>query len=102
MKIPYPLAVAGAFVLAMALQPAPAGAEIASGAVLANTCFSCHGPDGNSAGSMPTISGKSERFIISQLQSFRAADPEITVMGRIAKGFSDDEITALAKFFAGK
>jgi len=93
---------AGTFALAVTLQPDRAGAEMASGVVLANTCFSCHGPDGNSAGAMPTIAGKSEQFIASQLRSFRAADPEVTVMGRIAKGFSDEEIKALATFFSGK
>mgnify|MGYP002629739610 CR=1 FL=1 len=102
MKTSKPYVVAGSLVLAGILAPVHAAADMASGEVLANTCYSCHGPDGNSAGAMPTISGKSEQFITGQLRSFKAAGQEITVMGRIAKGFSDDEINALAKFFASK
>ncbi len=81
---------------------APAEAEIASGAVLINVCFSCHGTDGKSAGAMPTIAGKSETYIIEKLRGFRSGEIEATIMDRIAKGFTDAEILALAKFFSGK
>ena len=80
----------------------PAQAEMASGAALANTCFSCHGTDGRSAGDMPTIAGKSENFITEKLQAFKSDSLDATIMNRIAKGFSDQEIAALAKFFSGK
>lgn len=95
---------AGAMGLAVGamLAQGPARADTASAAVLANTCFSCHGTDGRSAGAMPTIAGKSEAFIVEKLTAFKAGSLESTVMGRIAKGFSDAEIAALAKFFAGR
>jgi len=92
----------GAAFAATVLVAGPAGAEMASGAVLANTCYSCHGTDGKSVGDMPTIAGKSEKFIVAKLTSFRSGKLPSTVMGRISKGFSDNEIAALAKFFAGK
>lgn len=102
MKRSKQLLLAGAFVLLSTLTPERAVAEMASGEVLANTCFSCHGTDGNSVGAMPTISGKSEQFIITLLRSHKTSGAVVTVMDRIAKGFSDDEIQALAKFFAAK
>ncbi len=80
----------------------PAQAEMASGAALANTCFSCHGTDGRSAGDMPTLAGKSETFITEKLKAFKSGSLDATIMIRIAKGFSDQEIAALAKFFSGK
>jgi sulfide dehydrogenase cytochrome subunit len=86
----------------LGLAAAPAQADMASGQVLAYTCFSCHGPDGKSAGEMPTIAGKSENFIVQKMLAFKSGKLGGTVMTRIAKGFSDDEIGALAKFFAGK
>ena len=49
-----------AFIAVAVCARGPAQAEMASGAVLANTCFSCHGTDGRSAGDMPT-SPKSTR-----------------------------------------
>jgi sulfide dehydrogenase cytochrome subunit len=91
-----------AFIVGVTFAPAPVQAEMASGAVLTNTCFSCHGTDGKSAGDMPTIAGKSEDFITQKLKAFKSGEIEATVMNRIAKGFTDDEIAALAKFFSGQ
>jgi sulfide dehydrogenase cytochrome subunit len=51
---------------------------------------------------MPTIAGKSEDYITQKLKAFKSGELEATVMDRIAKGFTDDEIAALAKFFSGK
>ncbi len=78
----------------------PSRADMASGAVLTNTCYSCHGTDGKSAGEMPTIAGKSEKFITEKLLAFKAGKLNPTVMDRIAKGFSDQEIKAIARFFS--
>ncbi len=95
-------AVAVAFVIAAGFAEGPARAEMASGAVLANTCYSCHGTDGKSVGAMPTIAGKTESFIAEKLKAFKSGELEATVMNRIAKGFTDAEIEALAKVFSGK
>ncbi|MEE8500011.1 MAG: c-type cytochrome [Kiloniellales bacterium] len=92
---------AAALVIGATFAGGPARAEMASGAVLANTCFSCHGTDGKSVGAMPTIAGKTAGFIAEKLKAFKSGQLEATVMNRIAKGFSDAEIEALAKFFSG-
>jgi sulfide dehydrogenase cytochrome subunit len=94
-------AVAAAFMASATFASGPAQAEMASGAVLTYTCFSCHGTDGKSAGDMPTIAGKSEDYITEKLKAFKSGELEATVMDRIVKGFTDDEIAALAKFFSG-
>lgn len=93
---------AAAVIVSAALANGPTQAEMASGAVLTNTCFSCHGTDGKSVGDMPTIAGKSQDFITKKLKAFKSSELEATVMNRIAKGFTDDEIAALAKFFSSK
>jgi sulfide dehydrogenase cytochrome subunit len=77
-----------------------ARAEEGRGAVLANTCFSCHGTGGHSAGAMPSIAGKSADYIVETLKRFRSGDKASTVMVRIAKGFTDEEIEALANYFS--
>jgi sulfide dehydrogenase cytochrome subunit len=79
-----------------------AQAQMASGSVLINTCYSCHGTDGKSSGAMPTIAGKAEGYVAKKLKAFRDGREPSTVMGRIAKGFGDDEIAALAKAFGKK
>lgn len=77
-------------------------ADEPSGAVLINTCFSCHGTEGHSAGDMPSIDGKSQDFLSKALLEFRSGDRESTVMGRIMKGFSDQEIAAMASYFSAR
>lgn len=79
-----------------------ARADMASAVVLANTCFSCHGTDGASKGAMPSIKGKPANFIETQLTAFRDGKKQGTVMNRIAKGFTNDEIKVLSRYFAAK
>ena len=88
--------------LAFLAMATDAKADMASDTVLANTCFSCHGTDGNSVGAMPTIKGKSASFIEKQLEEFRADKRSGTVMNRIAKGFTSDEIKTLSRYFASQ
>jgi len=73
-----------------------------SGAGLINTCFSCHGTDGHSAGAMPSIAGKDSDYIEGRLLDYREGRRQGTVMNRIAKGFSDEEIRRLALYFAAE
>ena len=74
----------------------------ASGSMLGNTCAGCHGTNGVSAGPAPTIAGMSPDYIVETMQGFRSGDIRSTIMTRIAKGYSDDDIDAMAKYFSGK
>lgn len=95
---------AGAVVIGLALTTAgfmPAVAQD-SIAVLAASCTSCHGTDGRSPGTMPSLAGLPEEVLATSLAAFKAGeDPSATIMSRIASGFSDDELDALARYFAG-
>ena len=74
--------------------------ELTQGAMLSNSCAACHGTDGNSPGAIPSIKGKSSAFIASSLKEFRDGKRPSTVMGRHAKGYSDEEIQLIANHFA--
>ncbi len=81
-----------------ALQsPLPARAQSADPRLLALSCAGCHGPDGQSPGTIPSLRGKSEAAIAEALRGFRDGGRPSTVMGRIAKGYSDQEIAAVAR-----
>lgn len=72
-----------------------------SGEMLGNTCAGCHGTGGNSNGpATPTIAGISSEYMIESMKGFKDGSLPSTIMGRIAKGYSDEEIKALAGFFA--
>ena len=72
----------------------------ASPAMLANACAPCHGTDGKSPGAIPALSGKSADYIVQRMLEFKADARAGTVMNRIAKGYRDTEISAVAQHFA--
>jgi cytochrome c553 len=90
--------------IALAVSAAgSAAAQQADGRLLAMSCMNCHGPGGKSLGDIPTIAGKSEDFLKTALIDFRdgkRTGTASTVMTRLAKGYSDAEIDALAKYIA--
>jgi len=75
-------------------------AGISQGSMLSNSCSACHGTDGKSPGAIPSIYGKSARFITQALSEFRSGARASTVMGRHAKGYSDKEIKLIVDYFA--
>jgi sulfide dehydrogenase cytochrome subunit len=74
--------------------------EITRGVMLSNSCAACHGTDGKSPGSIPTIYGKSSEYISQALLDFREGKRPATVMGRHASGYSDEEIQLIAEYFS--
>lgn len=74
-----------------------------SGEMLANTCAGCHGTHGNSQGpATPTITGISEDYFIDAMQAYQNDEGNPTVMNRIAKGYTEEEIQAMADFFSSQ
>jgi sulfide dehydrogenase cytochrome subunit len=70
--------------------------------LLAGNCLNCHVSDVKSATSIPVIAGKPEAVLKAQLLAYKSdkAPPGTTIMNRLAKGYSDDEIAALAVYFS--
>jgi sulfide dehydrogenase cytochrome subunit len=72
----------------------------ARGAMLANTCAGCHGTNGASVGpATPIIGGLSFDTIKESMLAYKSGDRPATVMGRIAKGYTEEEMDAMAAFF---
>ncbi|MBF0470491.1 MAG: cytochrome c4 [Gammaproteobacteria bacterium] len=73
----------------------------ASDGMLANTCAGCHGTNGNSTGpSAPTIAGYNPEYFKFSMAAFASGEFPSTIMGRIAKGYTEDEIAQMADFYA--
>ncbi|MGQ0678017.1 MAG: c-type cytochrome [Rhodospirillales bacterium] len=77
----------------------PAAAQTLPSA-LALTCAACHGTDGKSPGSIPTIDGRSVKEMKEALVGFKNGTRAATVMNRLAKGYTDQEIDELAEYFS--
>ncbi|MEJ2322152.1 MAG: c-type cytochrome [Gammaproteobacteria bacterium] len=72
-----------------------------TGQMLADTCAGCHGTDGGSTGpATPSIAGNAAYYIVEAMNAYKSGDRHSTIMGRIAKGYSDDEIEAMAEVIA--
>lgn len=95
--------VRGALALAAGLLlAAPAVADQAAqpdGSVIGATCFGCHGEFGQGSGAVARIAGRPATALERALLAFRAGTAEATVMGRIARGYTDEEIRAVAAYF---
>ena len=69
---------------------------------LASTCANCHGTDGRAVvgSAIPALAGLPRGIIAAQMLAFRDGSRPGTVMPQIAKGFSAEQIDALAAYFA--
>ena len=86
----------GALMLTLTAQ-----AETPSAEALAYTCVGCHGANGVSNGpATPSIAGISEDFFTENMEGYASGDIPSTIMGRIAKGYSEEEIELLAGYFS--
>jgi sulfide dehydrogenase cytochrome subunit len=84
--------------LALAAPP-PAAAEPPI-QLLAGGCQGCHGVSGRGANGIPAIAGtRSRSEFEASLKAFRANERDGTIMGRIARGYTDAEIAALATHY---
>lgn len=86
--------VLAAFVL---VPGAPARAEPPPGA---SSCSGCHALGPEVVTAVPRLNGRSAAELASQMQAFKSGQRPSTVMGRIAKGFSDAEAQAIAEWYA--
>ena len=69
--------------------------------MLADTCVGCHGPEGSSVGpAIPSIAGMSAEYFNTVMKEYKADGRYGTIMGRIAKGYSDEEIALMGDYFA--
>jgi len=73
----------------------------ASATMLANTCAGCHGTYGASAGpATPSLGGISSEYFKEVMAGFANDEIKSTIMGRIAKGYSEEEIALMGDYFA--
>ena len=89
------------FVVPLLLAGTAARAQDADAVQLAGACQGCHGVGGQGGNGIPAIARQRSRAeLIAMMEAFRTNQNPSTVMGRIARGYTDAEITALAAHYA--
>lgn len=71
-----------------------------SAEALAGTCAACHGTLGSSVGITPSLAGMTSDYFVETMQAFKNGERKATVMDRVAKGYSDEEIQLMGGYFA--
>jgi sulfide dehydrogenase cytochrome subunit len=95
----FALAAIAAALLAVSV-PTVTAAEGLNVQGLADACTSCHGLEGHSQGFIPTIGGVEKSTLLRQLKAFKDQKGSATIMNRIARGYTDAELEALAQYFS--
>jgi sulfide dehydrogenase cytochrome subunit len=93
-----PFALPGlALALALATLPMAAAAQAP---LAAEGCLGCHGPDGKGGPGAAAIAGRDRAELVAIMLAFRANERPGTIMGRIARGYTEAEIAAVADHFS--
>lgn len=71
-------------------------------AVKAASCNACHGPYGRSEAGIPPLAGRPAKELNDALVGFKAGSRPAYVMQQHAKGYRDDELRAIAEYFAAQ
>jgi sulfide dehydrogenase cytochrome subunit len=93
---------------ALVLVIAPVAVSFAQGVApsqgrdLAAACASCHGTDGASKAGIPSLAGRDRSELVLLVQEFKSGKRSATVMHQIAKGYSDEQIEAIAAYLSAR
>jgi sulfide dehydrogenase cytochrome subunit len=68
----------------------------------AAACANCHGTDGRAQPGMEPLAGVSKDEIVKKMQDFKAGRKPATIMHQLAKGYTDEQIVAIAGYFAAQ
>ena len=81
------------------LTAAPAAAASLGPPPGATSCSGCHTAKPTPPDQPPSLNGRNAAEIVASVKAFRASERPATLMDRIAKGFSDEEIAAIAAWY---
>jgi cytochrome subunit of sulfide dehydrogenase len=66
----------------------------------ASSCSGCHAAGKRIDTAVPPLVGRPAGDTVTQMQAFKTGQKPATVMDRIAKGFTDAEVQAIADWYA--
>jgi len=69
---------------------------------LAAGCANCHGTNGVSVGGTPSLAGQSRQDLVAKMKAYKAGTRPSTIMGQLAKGYTDEQIELMSGWFAAQ
>lgn len=68
----------------------------------AASCANCHGTDGRAQPGMEALAGMNKDDMVKKMMDFKSGRKPATIMHQLAKGYSDEQIQAIAGYFAAQ
>jgi len=96
----YAAGVIGIYLSLTSLPPQAAESQALSTQLIAYNCFSCHGEAGVSKTRSLSLKGLPAAYLTQALRDYKAGTRPGTVMPRLAKGYTEAELLAVARYFA--
>jgi cytochrome subunit of sulfide dehydrogenase len=78
------------------------GAMAADAPPGASSCSGCHPASSSVDTPVKRLIGLKSEDIVAAVKAFRSGEKPATIMDRIAKGFTDDEIKAIADWYGAQ
>ena len=91
---------AAVFVFTLSADALAAGPADAPPGALA--CSGCHATARSVETTVPRLIGRNPADIVAAMQAFKSGQQPSTVMHLFAKGFSDDEVKAIAAWYGAQ
>lgn len=68
----------------------------------AGGCANCHGTNGHSQPGTAALAGMNRDALIRKMMDFKNGREPATVMHQLSKGYTDEQIAAIAGYFAAQ
>lgn len=69
---------------------------------MAAACANCHGTHGVAQSGMDTLAGVDKDELLKKLLDFKTGEKPATVMHKLSRGYSDEQLAALAAYFSAR
>lgn len=66
----------------------------------AAACANCHGTNGQAQAGNESLAGVSKDDLVKKLMDFKSGRKPATIMHQLSKGYSDEQLNAIAAYFA--
>ena len=77
-----------------------AQAQVNQVRVWAAACANCHGTMGKAEPGMESLAGKDKDELLQKMLDFKSGKKPATIMHQLSKGYTDEQLTQIAGYFA--
>jgi cytochrome subunit of sulfide dehydrogenase len=99
MKLPFLIPAMLLAASASAIAQSPDAPQVRSWAA---SCSNCHGTQGRALDGMDRLAGADREITLKKLLDFKNGRKPATIMHQLSKGYSDEQLSAIAAWFAAQ